>query len=908
MFSTSSASRLRGLASWWRPAQATQLTYARLIIPSVGGSNFVNARQLSLTPQRLTFQSRLVATGAVPPVAPDAVEGNEPSQKIIETELRQEAEQSYLAYAMSVIVGRALPDTRDGLKPVHRRILYAMHGLGLEPKKPFRKCARVVGEVLGKFHPHGDTAVYDALVRMAQDFSMRATLVDGHGNFGSLDDDPAAAMRYTECRLKPVAAAALLEDLDSETVEPSVLPARVPNLLINGSSGIAVGIATKIPPHNMREVVQGLKALINNPDISIPELMKYVPAPDFPTGGEIIASDGILEAYTTGRGSVLVRGKVHVEDGSGKKKPLIVITELPFQTNKAALVEQIAKLVDEGKITGISDIRDESDRDGMRVVVELKRGTTPDLTLNQLMKHTTIQSRFACNMIGLVDGLPKTLTLKDFLKIFLDFRCEIVEKRAQFELAKAKKRLHLVDGFLLAMARMDQVVNTIRAAKDGDSAMQELQTTFMLTKEQAQGVMNLTLRRLTSMETKILEDEQAGLNAKIQDLEDLIARKERILQVVMDEADKIAEQHGDDRRTNIVRDEGKFSQTELREVDIIPNSPSIVSYSRKGYIKRMSVDTFTVQGIRGTGKTGARLKEEDSLEDILYVNDHDHLLFFTNEGQAFALNAYEIPESSRTATGTPITQLLRIKPSNMAAILPVSEFSDDIDMVLLSSNGMIKRIALSQFGKINARGVTAMALRNEDNLKFVSLCSSTDSVLLTSSLGKTLHFPIEDLRRLSRTSMGVKTMNTGDGSLVGMCVLPKGMTPEDDSDASIDVGEEEQVCIAEDGPWLFTLTKKGLGKRVPISSFRVAKGRIGRGVIAVKLTGGDSVAAAILVGVSKTGGESGEDILISTMNGMVLRVPMNKCRISSRNARGGTVVKVREGDEVSAVTVIQKQD
>ena len=658
----------------------------------------------------------------------------------------------------------------------------------------------------------------------------------------------------------------------------------------------------------MREVVQGLKALIQNPDISVAELMKHIPGPDFPTGGVIIAGDGLREAYTTGRGSILVRAQMHIEEVN-KKKPAVVITEMPYQTNKAALVEQIAKLVDEGKITGVSDIRDESDRSGMRVVIEMKRGSNPELTLNQMMKHTTVQSRFSCNMIGLVEGLPKTLTLKDFLVTFLDFRCEVVEKRARFDLGKARKRLHLVDGFLIAMTNMDNVVNIIRAADDADSATGELQSKFGLTKEQAEGVMSLTLRRLTSLENKKLEEEQAVLRTKIVDLEDIILKKDRILEIVQREADKIAEQYGEARRTVIVKDVG---QTEVREVDIIPNSPSIVSFSKKGYIKRMSADTFTAQGLKGIGKAGTRLKGEDSLEDIIYVNDHDRLLFFTTEGQSFGLNAYEIPESSRTATGTAITQLLRVKPSSVAAVLPVSEFAEDADIVMLTKNGQIKRVALSQFAKIGTRSFAAMGLRDDDTLQYVSLCSPTDSVLLTSSLGLTLHFSIENLRRMGRTSIGVKTMNPGDGYLVGMSVLPHGVAPideEDDgaADSAVVLSEEEdgEEDPAAVGPWLFTLSKKGFGKRVPVSSFRMAKGRIGRGVRTVKLKEGDAVAAAVVVGTK--GGSDGEDVLISTMNGMVVRVAVSQCKIYSRGAKGSAVVKLREGDEVSAVTIIENK-
>ncbi|PSC74003.1 DNA gyrase subunit A [Micractinium conductrix] len=890
------------------------------------------------------------------------------TSRIIETELRLEAERSYLAYAMSVIVGRALPDVRDGLKPVHRRILYAMHELGLQHNKPFRKCARVVGEVLGKFHPHGDTAVYDALVRLAQDFSMRLQLVDGHGNFGSLDDDPPAAMRYTECKLQAATSAMLLADLESDTVdfapnfdasvdEPTVLPSRLPNLLINGSSGIAVGIATKIPPHNMGEVVAGLKALIANPDITPRQLMRHIPAPDFPTGGEIIMSDAVRQAYEEGKGGILVRAKMHIEDGSsgsggggGKKKkggggggggsaskPLVVITELPYQTNKSALVEQMAKLVDAGTLTGVSDIRDESDRDGVRVVVEVKRGGSPELVMNQMLKHTSVQGRFSCNMVALVGSQPRTLTLKDFLQHFLEFRCQVIERRGAYELARARQRLHLVDGFLTAMRDLDAVVAAIRAAPDSAAAGAALQAApFGLSKEQSEGVLSLTLRRLTSLEEAKLKDEQATLQAKIGDLSDLLQRRDRILQVVESEADELAAKFGTPRRSTIITD----GEVELKHEDIIPNAPSLVVYSKRGYIKRMRADAFALQRRGGMGKAGARLKDDDSLDEVVYVNDHDHLLFFTTEGRAYSVRAYDVPEGSRTSIGTAVTQVLPIpKSARIAAMVPVSDFgaalgSAERDVVMLTRHGQIKRTLLSQFASINRAGLAAMRVNEGDVLQFVGLASPTDSVLLASSNGYANHMRVDLVRRMSRAAAGVKSMRLGKGDeVVAMAILPAGIAPEasmDEEDeearaaaAAASLGEEDEVAEGgadAAGPCLLIVTEQGLGKRCLISEFRL-RSRTCMGVRAALLNPGDRLAAVQVVGAGATAPPRGSDtdtdeqksagndtdVLLSTEQGQLVRVPIHGLRLLARATKGSKLVKVREGDRVLAATVLSNR-
>ena len=839
--------------------------------------------------------------------------------RIVEVELRKEATSSYLSYAMSVIVGRALPDVRDGCKPVHRRILYAMSEIGMLPSKPHRKSARIVGEVLGKFHPHGDTSVYDALVRMAQDFSMNVPLIDGHGNFGSIDDDPAAAMRYTECRLQPFSANALLADLGSETVdmlpnfdnsvmEPSVLPARVPLLLINGSQGIAVGIANKIPPHNLREVMNGLKALVDNPKISNVELMKHIPGPDFPTAGEIMKSDGIKEAYTTGKGSITVRAKMHIEE-TDKKRTQIVITELPYQTVKSNLVEQIANLVDDGKLTGISDIRDESDRSGLRVVIEIKqRGPSPELVMNQLQKHTAIQTRFSCNMIALVDGIPKTLLLKDFLKEFLKFREEVVEKRSLFEKDKAAKRLHLVEGFLVGIDHLDDVVRIIKDGADLGKVRSTLQDKFALSAEQVEGLLGMTLRRLTSVEKDKLVEEQGVLKKRIAEIDELLSRKDMIHDLILEEGMEIANKYGSDRKTQIVQN----AQLELKEIDVIPNNPCIIVYSSKGYIKRMNPNTFSVQGLRGTGVAGTRLRDNESMEDLFYAMDHDKLLFFSTEGQVFSIPAYSIPAASRTASGVTVNSLFKGAGITIASVVVVPGEESDRDVVLLTAKGQCKRTKLEAFktSMNSKRGLIAMKMKPGDELKFVGLCNEDEDLLLTSSAGYALRFSCDSIPRLSSSATGVKTMDVGSGQLVGMRVLPQDV-PSAESLEDAEVSESEDGdCEGEEvdiqGPSVVLITKTGLGKRLGIEQIRKNKSRTGKGVKVVKLKAGDSLADAIVV---EDIGSKVNDVVVSTANGQVVRIPLqNIPSFRSRITRGNSLVRVRENDTVVGCTILQSDD
>uniref|UniRef100_A0A1D2AGK7 DNA topoisomerase (ATP-hydrolyzing) n=1 Tax=Auxenochlorella protothecoides TaxID=3075 RepID=A0A1D2AGK7_AUXPR len=927
-------------------------------------------------PQRPSFTtSASPRNGAAAPEPPIA-------NRIIETELVAEAEKSYLSYAMSVIVGRALPDVRDGLKPVHRRILFAMHELGMTQGKPFRKCARVVGEVLGKFHPHGDTAVYDALVRMSQPFAMQSPLVDGHGNFGSLDDDPPAAMRYTECRLQAYTGAALLADLEAETVdfvpnfdgsvpEPTVLPARLPNLLVNGSSGIAVGIATKIPSHNMREVVAGLRALARNPRISTAALMRHIPAPDFPTGGEILLSPAMADTYAMGRGTFTVRAKLRIEDAAkaptagrragarhaGSGRAAVVLEELPYQTNKAALVEQIARLVDAGTLIGVSDVRDESDRDGMRVVVEVKRGFEPVLVVNQLYKHTAVQGRFSCNMVALVGSMPRTLGLRAFLQEWLDFRATVVAARARAALGRARRRLHLVDGFLLALRDIEGVVRSVRDAADGPAAAAALVARHGLSREQADGVLGLALRRLTSLESGNLEEEAASLRARVAELEALLASQDKVLDVVVAEAEEIAEKFGRPRRTALVS-EDPGSSGDLQTEDVTPNAPSLIVYSRRGYIKRMRTDAFSVQRLRGRGKRTTGLRDDDSVEDVVAVNDHDRLLLFTAAGKMHALRAYEVPEASRTSGGTAIKSLFP-RIGVLAAVLPLpgepvavpggnSSSAEDADadppppnddVVLLTSKGLAKRVPLARFGRMSRHGKLAMGLTEGDSVRFVCTAGDTDSILLAASTGYVIHFRTSLLRPSSRGAGGVKTMLLrGDAHLVGMGVLPCGVAAEEETEANgpeeeaeASSGEEEYegeddeegpAAAAEEtpGPWLLLLTRRGLGKRVALADFRL-QGRVGRGLKAIKLNPGDALAAAVVVGgegggavaidrdgsVDGAEAESGDctDVLVSTENGLSVRLALGDIRVLGRaGTKGHRVLKVQPGDAVASATLV----
>ncbi|ARV59399.1 DNA gyrase subunit A [Nostocales cyanobacterium HT-58-2] len=847
-------------------------------------------------------------------------------ERIIPTDLRNEMSRSYLEYAMSVIVGRALPDARDGLKPVHRRILYAMHELGLSADRPFRKCARVVGEVLGKYHPHGDTAVYDALVRMAQDFSMRAPLIEGHGNFGSVDNDPPAAMRYTECRLQALTSDSLLQDIESETVdfvdnfdasqqEPTVLPARVPQLLLNGSSGIAVGMATNIPPHNLGELIDGLVALIQNPEITDTQLMQYIHGPDFPTGGQILGTGAIKEAYTTGRGSITMRGVASIETIEQRGRPdreAIIITELPYQTNKAALIEKIAEMVNEKRIEGIADIRDESDRDGMRIVIELKRDAYPRVVLNNLYKQTPLQANFGANMLALVNGEPQILALKQFLQVFLDFRIEAITRRTRYELRKAEERDHILQGLLIALAHLDQIINLIRHAPDAPTAKGELMTTYGLSEAQADAILQMQLRRLTALEADKIRQEHEQLQAIIADLQDILARRERILEIIENEVTQLKEKHATPRRTVISPLEG-----EIDERDLIANEKVLILLTEQGYIKRMAVNTFEAQSRATRGKAAAKMKEDDGVEHFLTCCDHDSVLFFSERGVVYCLKAYQIPVSSRTSRGTPIVQMLPIpKEEKITSIVPVSEFSSDEYLVMLTKGGNIKKTELAAFSNIRANGLIAISLEEGDQLRWVRRARVEDSVIIGSRQGIAIHFRCthEQLRPLGRATRGVKSMKLKNGDeLVGMDILPAAIletlnTDTTDTETEIEEIETEETENEEPtevpgngstGPWVLVITMGGYGKRVPVAQFRL-QNRAGQGLTATKFKNRkikDQLATLHIV-------NSDDEIMMVTSRGIIIRQAVNAISVQSRSATGVRVQRLDEDDVITGVAIV----
>ena len=837
-------------------------------------------------------------------------------ERIVPTNLRNEMQQSYLEYAMSVIVGRALPDARDGLKPVHRRILYAMHELGLTPERPFRKCARVVGEVLGKYHPHGDTAVYDALVRMAQDFSMRSPLINGHGNFGSVDNDPPAAMRYTECRLRSIATDAMLLDIESETVdfvdnfdgsqqEPTVLPARIPQLLLNGSSGIAVGMATNIPPHNLGELIDGLVALIQNPEITNKELMRYIPGPDFPTGGQILGTSGIKEAYTTGRGSITMRGVANIETLEHRGRPdkeAIIITELPYQTNKAALIEKIAEMVNEKRLEGISDIRDESDRDGMRVVIELKRDAYPRVVLNNLYKQTPLQSNFGANMLALVGNEPQLLTLKHFLEVFRDFRIETITRRTQYELRKAEERDHLLQGLLIALDNLDAVIATIRAAADTTSARGELIARFGLSEAQAEAILQMQLRRLTALEAQKIQAEHEELQDRIADLQDILAKRSRVLEIIETEVNQLKATHATPRRTVIEQVEG-----DLGDIDLIANEKVVILLTEQGYIKRMPVNSFTAQARATRGKAGARMKEDDGVEHFLTCCDHDSILFFSDRGVVYCLRTYQIPAASRTARGVPIVQMLPIPhDEKITSIVPVAEFSAEQYLVMLTRQGYIKKTALDAFSNIRANGLIAISLEEGDQLRWVQLAKADDSIIIGSRQGMAIHFKSDhdQLRPLGRATRGVRAMKLrANDELISMDILSSqvtaNLTVEDteSEEEAEDTNNSEAVEGAGQGPWVLVVTMGGYGKRVPVSQFRL-QNRAGMGVLALKFRLPQDKLAALRVV------NQGEEMMVVTSRGIIIRQAIDAISPQSRMATGVRVQRLDEDDAIAAVALV----
>ncbi|QHO04881.1 DNA gyrase subunit A/mitochondrial [Arachis hypogaea] len=811
--------------------------------------------------------------------------------RIVLTELHKEATEAYMAYAMSVLLGRALPDVRDGLKPVHRRILFAMHELGLSSKKPFKKCARVVGEVLGKFHPHGDSAVYDSLVRMAQDFSLRCPLIQGHGNFGSVDADPPAAMRYTECRLEELTEAMLLADIEQDTVdfvpnfdnsqkEPSLLPSRLPTLLLNGSSGIAVGMATNIPPHNLGELVDVLCVLIHNPEATLQELLEYMPGPDFPTGGLIMGNLGILEAYRTGRGRVVVRGKTDIELLDSKtKRAAVIIKEIPYQTNKAALVEKIAELVENKNLDGISDIRDESDRSGMRIVIELKRGADPLIVLNNLYRLTSLQSTFSCNMVGILNGQPKQMGLKELLQAFIDFRCTVVERRARFKLSHAQARRHIVEGILIGFDNLDRVIHIIRESSSNSIAAAALCNEFGLSGKQAEALMDISLRRLTLRESGNFVAESKSLMEQILKLEELLSSRKNILELIEQEAIELKNRFANPRRSTLEdTDNGQ-----LEDIDIIPNEDMLLALSEKGYLKRMKPSTFNLQN-RGTiGKSVGKLRVNDSMSDFLVCRAHDHVLYFSDKGTVYSARAYKVPECSRTAAGTPLVQILSLSDGGrITSIIPVSEFAEDQFLLMLTMQGYIKKVSLNAFSSIRSTGIIAIQLVPGDELKWVRRCTNDDVVAMASHNGMVILSLCSKIRTLGRSTRGALAMRLKEGDrMASVDIIPAALWNDMENSSKFPGSNAK----SQKGPWLLFVSESGYGKRVPLSSFRISPlNRVG--LIGYKFAAEDRLAAVFVVGFTLAeDGESDEQVVLVSQSGTVNRIKVQDISIQSRFAR-----------------------
>lgn len=801
--------------------------------------------------------------------------------KIIGVDIKDEMKQSYIDYAMTVIVGRALPDVRDGLKPVHRRILYSMDELGVTPDKPHRKSARIVGDVLGKYHPHGDTAVYDAMVRLAQDFSIRCPLVDGHGNFGSVDGDGAAAMRYTEARLSKIAME-MMRDIEKDTVdfvdnfdgtekEPSVLPSRFPNLLVNGSSGIAVGMATNIPPHNLGEVIDGTIMLIDNPEATVKDLMTKVKGPDFPTAGIILGKEGIRQAFETGRGKVKVRAKAVIEEEKGRNK--IIVTELPYQVNKAKLVEAIAELVKDKRIEGISDLRDESDRQGMRIVIELKRDANPNIVLNLLYKHTNMQITFGIIMIALVNNEPKTLNLKEILGHYIDYQKVIIRRRTKYDLDKAEARAHILEGLRIALDHIDEIISIIRSSKNDDMAKTRMMETFGFSDKQAQAILDMRLRRLTGLEREKIEDEYAELIKTINYLKEILANERLVLQIIKDELTEIKKKYNDPRRTKIER-----NTEEINIEDLIQEEEVAVTITHAGYIKRIPRDTYKAQKRGGKGIQGLSTREDDFVEHLYITSTHDNILFFTNMGRAYKLKAYEIPEAGRTAKGTNIVNILPLNPrERIQTVISIKEFDEDKYLVFATKNGLVKRTVLSEYDSIRKTGINAINLRAEDELIGVKLTTTEDKIVFVTQNGYSITFKVEDVRSMGRTASGVKAITLREGDIA--------------------VGME----IADIESELLIVSENGFGKRTPFTEYSV-QGRGGKGIITYKVTH----KTGKIVGVKTV--KDDDEIMLINSNGIIIRLEVNGISRTSRNTMGVTLMKTAEGEKIVSVAKINSND
>ncbi|WP_066889325.1 DNA gyrase subunit A [Clostridium nigeriense] len=797
--------------------------------------------------------------------------------KVVEIDINKEMKRCYIDYAMSVIVGRALPDVRDGLKPVHRRILYSMNELGLAPEKGYRKCARIVGEVLGKYHPHGDTSVYDALVRMAQDFSMRYMLVDGHGNFGSVDGDSAAAMRYTEAKMNKIAAEMLrditkdtvdfIPNFDGEEKEPVVLPSRYPNLLVNGSSGIAVGMATNIPPHNLGEVIDGTIMLIDNPETTVLELMTTIKGPDFPTGATIMGKAGIRAAYETGKGRVIVRAKAEIEEENNRHK--IIVTEIPYQVNKAKLIENIADLVKDKKIVGISDLRDESDRDGMRIVIELKKDANPNVVLNLLYKHTKMQDTFGVIMLALVNNEPQVLNLKQVLGYYIEFQKEVVTRRTVFELNKAEARAHILEGLRIALDNIDEVISIIRSSKTTEIARNTLMERFGLSDKQSQAILEMRLRRLTGLERDKIEEEYAEIMKQIEYLKSILASEEKLLSVIKEELTEIKRKYGDDRKTSIEK-----VVNEIDIEDLIQEEDVVVTLTHSGYIKRISADTYSAQKRGGRGIQAMSTKEDDFVEHVNITSTHSDVLFFTNKGRVYKLRAYEIPDAGRTAKGTNIINLIAIEQDErIETVLTIADNVTEGFLFMATKQGLVKKTHLSEFKNLRKNGLIAINLRDGDELLKVKVTRGDADIIIVTQDGNAIRFNETDVRPMGRTASGVRSINLRKNDIA--------------------------VCmdIAVEGEDLLVVSENGFGKRTPITEYKVQR-RGGTGLITYKL----SEKTGKVVGATVCKLE--DELMLINTSGVAIRINVSGISVTSRSAMGVTLMRTSEEEKIVAIAKI----
>ncbi len=803
------------------------------------------------------------------------------SGKIVDADIEQEMKTSYLRYSMSVIVARALPDVRDGLKPVHRRILYGMDNIGLRPEKPYKKSANIVGEVMAKYHPHGDSAIYETLVRMAQDFSMRYRIVDGQGNFGSIDGDPPAAMRYTEARMTQFAEF-MLQDLEKETVnfvpnydgsqeEPTVLPSAFPNLLVNGSTGIAVGMATNVPPHNLREIVKACQAMIQNPDLPDEELLQIVTGPDFPTGGIIFGRNGIRSAYLTGRGRVLVRARCEILEKDGRNR--IEVTAIPYQVNKSTLLEKMASLVRDKIVEGISDLRDESDRNGMSIIIELKRDAFPEVVLNALYKHTQLQETFSIHNLALVNGQPRTLPLRDLIKYFIEHRHDVILRRTQFDLRKAQDRAHILEGLRIALDHIDAIITLIRASADAGEARTGLMSQFGLSEKQADAILEMRLQRLTGLEREKIEDEYRAITALIAELSAIIADQDRRKGIISSELQLLVDKFGDERRTEILE-----AADDITYLDLIPNEPMVITVSHTGYIKRIPTDTYKTQGRGGKGISATGLKEEDFVEHLFIAWTHGYVLVFTNLGRCHWIRVYTIPEGSRTSKGKALVNLIQLaEGEKVSAFVPVRDFTDSRSVALVTRRGTINKMALEAFSRPRAAGINAISLDEGDSLVQVALASQADDLMIGSRQGQAIRFSMGKFRQMGRGTRGVRGISLeAEDEVIGMVVLERGST-------------------------VLTITELGYGKRTEPDEYRVTN-RGGKGVRNIKVT--DKNGSAVCIATVR----QDQQLLVITREGLVIRLAVEVISLIGRDTQGVRVIRLNDNDQVIDVAIVEAED